>query len=115
LPPLATPPPDDYGGDLEGRSRFLVHVVDAVREVWPEDRPLFVRLSATDWAPGGWDVGETVELSRRLTSHGVDLIDVTSGGLVPGARIEVEPACWPDSSCATRTGRGAPPAPSATR
>ena len=93
---------DDYGGDLEGRSRFLVQVVDAVREVWPADRPLFVRLSATDWAPGGWDIGETVELARRLASHGVDLIDVTSGGLVPGARIEAEPAsrCRSPGSCA---------------
>src|SRR3954470_19187999 len=80
LSPLSNHRSDEYGGDLEGRSRFLIQVVDAVREVWPERRPLFVRFSATDWTPGGWDVPETVELSRRLVGHGVDLIDVTSGG-----------------------------------
>jgi 2,4-dienoyl-CoA reductase-like NADH-dependent reductase (Old Yellow Enzyme family) len=108
LSPLANHRTDDYGGDLEGRSRFLVQVVDAVREVWPEDRPLFVRLSATDWSPGGWDVGETVELARRLASHGVDLIDVTSGGLVPGARIEVEPGYQVPFARAVREGAGLP-------
>src|SRR4029450_1297779 len=108
LPPLATPPPDDYGGDLEGRSRFLVQVVDAVREVWPEDLPLFVRLSATDWVPGGGAVEETSELARRLASHGVDLIDVTSGGLVPGARIEVEPGYQVPFARAVREGAGLP-------
>ena len=108
LSPLANHRTDDYGGELEGRSRFLIQVVDAVREVWPEDRPLFVRLSATDWAPGGWDVEETVELSRRLESHGVDLIDVTSGGLVPGARIEVEPGYQVPFARAVREGAGLP-------
>ncbi len=108
LSPLANHRTDDYGGDLEGRSRFLVQVVDAVREIWPEDRPLFVRLSATDRAPGGWDVGETVELSRRLASHGVDLIDVTSGGLVPGARVEVEPGYQVPFARAVREGAGLP-------
>ena len=108
LSPLANHRTDDYGGDLEGRSRFLVQVVDAVREVWPEDLPLFVRLSATDWAPGGWDVEETVELARRLASHGVDLIDVTSGGLVPGARIEVEPGYQVPFARAVREGAGLP-------
>jgi 2,4-dienoyl-CoA reductase-like NADH-dependent reductase (Old Yellow Enzyme family) len=108
LSPLANHRTDDYGGDLEGRSRFLVQVVGAVREVWPEDRPLFVRLSATDWAPGGWDVGETVELAGRLASHGVDLIDVTSGGLVPGARVEVEPGYQVPFARAVREGSGLP-------
>jgi 2,4-dienoyl-CoA reductase-like NADH-dependent reductase (Old Yellow Enzyme family) len=108
LSPLANHRTDDYGGDLEGRSRFLVQVVDAVRAVWPEERPLFVRFSATDWSPGGWDVEETVELSRRLVSHGVDLIDVTSGGLVPGARIEVEPGYQVPFARAIREGSGLP-------
>jgi 2,4-dienoyl-CoA reductase-like NADH-dependent reductase (Old Yellow Enzyme family) len=108
LSPLANQRTDDYGGDLEGRSRFLVQVVDAVRAVWPEGRPLFVRLSATDWSPGGWDVEETVELSRRLVTHGVDLIDVTSGGLVPGARIEVEPGYQVPFARAVREGSGLP-------
>jgi 2,4-dienoyl-CoA reductase-like NADH-dependent reductase (Old Yellow Enzyme family) len=108
LSPLSNHRTDDYGGDLEGRSRFLVQVVDAVREVWPERRPLFVRFSATDWTPGGWDVPETVELSRRLVGHGVDLIDVTSGGLVPGARIEVEPGYQVPFARAVRERSGLP-------
>jgi len=108
LSPLSNHRTDDYGGALEGRSRFLVQVVDAVRKVWPEERPLFVRFSATDWAPGGWDVRETVELSRRLADHGVDLIDVTSGGLVPGARIEVEPGYQVPFARAVREGSGLP-------
>jgi 2,4-dienoyl-CoA reductase-like NADH-dependent reductase (Old Yellow Enzyme family) len=108
LSPLSNHRTDDYGGDLEGRSRFLVQVVDAVRAVWPEERPLFVRFSATDWSPGGWDVAETVELSRRLVAHGVDLIDVTSGGLVPGARIEVEPGYQVPFARAIREGSGLP-------
>jgi 2,4-dienoyl-CoA reductase-like NADH-dependent reductase (Old Yellow Enzyme family) len=108
LSPLSNHRTDDYGGDLEGRSRFLVQVVDAVREVWPEERPLFVRFSATDWSPDGWDVDETVELSRRLVGHGVDLIDVTSGGLVPGARIEVEPGYQVPFARAVREGAGLP-------
>jgi 2,4-dienoyl-CoA reductase-like NADH-dependent reductase (Old Yellow Enzyme family) len=108
LSPLANHRTDAYGGDLTGRSRFLVQVVDAVRAIWPEERPLFVRLSATDWSPGGWDVEETVELSRRLVTHGVDLIDVTSGGLVPGARIEVEPGYQVPFARAVREGSGLP-------
>jgi 2,4-dienoyl-CoA reductase-like NADH-dependent reductase (Old Yellow Enzyme family) len=108
LSPLSNHRTDEYGGDLEGRSRFLVQVVDAVRAVWPEERPLFVRFSATDWTPGGWDVEETVELSRRLVGHGVDLIDVTSGGLVPGARIEVEPGYQVPFARAIREGAGIP-------
>jgi 2,4-dienoyl-CoA reductase-like NADH-dependent reductase (Old Yellow Enzyme family) len=104
LSPLSNHRSDEYGGDLEGRSRFLVQVVDAVRAVWPE-RPLFVRLSATDWSAGGWDVEETVELSRRLDGHGVDLVDVTSGGLVPGARCPAPGSRW---SRATRCPSPAP-------
>jgi 2,4-dienoyl-CoA reductase-like NADH-dependent reductase (Old Yellow Enzyme family) len=108
LSPLSNHRSDEYGGDLEGRSRFLVQVVDAVREVWPESSPIFVRFSATDWMQGGWDVPETVELSRRLAGHGVDLIDVTSGGLVPGARIEVEPGYQVPFARAIREGSGLP-------
>jgi 2,4-dienoyl-CoA reductase-like NADH-dependent reductase (Old Yellow Enzyme family) len=108
LSPLSNHRTDEYGGDLEGRSRFLVQVVDAVREVWPDGHPLFVRFSATDWTQGGWDVPETVELSKRLAGHGVDLIDVTSGGLVPGARIEVEPGYQVPFARAVREGSGLP-------
>jgi 2,4-dienoyl-CoA reductase-like NADH-dependent reductase (Old Yellow Enzyme family) len=108
LSPLSNHRADQYGGDLEGRSRFLVQVVDAVREVWPDSAPLFVRFSATDWTPGGWDVPETVELAKRLAGHGVDLIDVTSGGLMPAARIEVEPGYQVPFARAVREGSGLP-------
>jgi 2,4-dienoyl-CoA reductase-like NADH-dependent reductase (Old Yellow Enzyme family) len=108
LSPLSNHRTDEYGGDLDGRSRFLVQVTDAVRARWPEQQPLFVRFSATDWADGGWTVDETVDLSRRLVAHGVDLVDVTSGGLVPGARIEVEPGYQVPFARAVREGAGLP-------
>jgi 2,4-dienoyl-CoA reductase-like NADH-dependent reductase (Old Yellow Enzyme family) len=108
LSPLSNHRTDEYGGDADGRSRFLIQVTDAVRAVWPAERPLFVRFSATDWVEGGWDVGDTVELSRRLIRHGVDLVDVTSGGLVPGARIEVEPGYQVPFARAVREGAGLP-------
>jgi 2,4-dienoyl-CoA reductase-like NADH-dependent reductase (Old Yellow Enzyme family) len=108
LSPLSNRRLDEYGGDRGGRSRFLIEVVDAVRAEWPEDRPLFVRFSATDWAEGGWSVDETVELSRRLVAHGVDLIDVSSGGLVPDARIKAEPGYQVPFARAVRAGSGLP-------
>jgi 2,4-dienoyl-CoA reductase-like NADH-dependent reductase (Old Yellow Enzyme family) len=108
LSPLSNRRLDEYGGDLDGRSRFLIEVVDAVRAEWPVDRPVFVRFSATDWAEGGWSVEETVELSRRLVAHGVDLVDVSSGGLVPDARIEVESGYQVPFARAVREGSGLP-------
>ncbi|MET8893558.1 NADH:flavin oxidoreductase/NADH oxidase [Streptomyces albogriseolus] len=108
LSPLSNHRSDEYGGDLDGRSRFLVQVTDAVRAHWPEDRPLFVRFSATDWADGGWTPEETVELSRHLVAHGVDLVDVTSGGLVHNARIEVEPGYQVPFARAVREGAALP-------
>lgn len=108
LSPLSNHRVDEYGGDLDGRSRFLIQVTDAVRAVWPAERPLFVRFSATDWAEGGWDIEDTVELSRHLIGHGVDLVDVTSGGLVPGARIEIEPGYQVPFARAVREGAGLP-------
>ena len=91
LSPLANRRDDAYGGDLEGRIRLVLEVVEAVRGVWPAELPLLVRISATDWAEGGWDLEQSVELARRLGPLGVDLIDCSSGGLVPGVRIPVEP------------------------
>jgi len=91
LSPLTNHRSDRYGGSFENRIRFLVEVAAAVREVWPERLPLAVRLSCTDWMPGGWDIEQTVELSRRLKGQGVDLIDCSSGGLVPDAQIPVAP------------------------
>ena len=91
LSPLANRRTDEYGGSLENRSRLALQVVDAVRGEWPEHLPLFVRISATDWAEGGWNVDESVELARRLREHGVDLVDVSSGGQVPNAQIPAGP------------------------
>jgi 2,4-dienoyl-CoA reductase-like NADH-dependent reductase (Old Yellow Enzyme family) len=79
------------GGAFENRIRFGLRVVQAVREVWPEKQPVFVRISATDWKEGGWDLEQSIELSRRLKAAGVDLVDVSSGGAVPGVQIPVGP------------------------
>ncbi|ACH39147.1 NADPH-dependent enal/enone/nitroreductase, Oye family [Citrifermentans bemidjiense Bem] len=85
LSPLANLRADDFGGSLENRCRFPLRVAKAVREIWPEHLPVFVRVSASDWMEGGWDLEQTVELVRRLKAIGVDLIDCSSGGLVPEA------------------------------
>jgi 2,4-dienoyl-CoA reductase-like NADH-dependent reductase (Old Yellow Enzyme family) len=91
LSPLANHRTDAYGGSLENRTRLVLQVVDAVRAVWPAHLPLFVRISATDWAEGGWSPEESILLSRSLSEHGADLIDVSSGGMVPNAQIPVGP------------------------
>jgi 2,4-dienoyl-CoA reductase-like NADH-dependent reductase (Old Yellow Enzyme family) len=91
LSPLSNKREDEFGGSLEGRMRFPLRVAEAVRRIWPERLPLFVRISATDWVEGGWDMEQSVELSRRLREAGADLIDCSSGGLVPGAKITVGP------------------------
>ncbi len=83
LSPLANRREDLYGGSLENRMRFLHRVVSSVREVWPERAPLFVRVSASDWTPGGMDVDQMVEVARTLPALGVDLVDSSSGGVVP--------------------------------
>ncbi|MDD5562806.1 MAG: NADH:flavin oxidoreductase/NADH oxidase [Thermoanaerobaculaceae bacterium] len=91
LSPLSNRRDDGYGGSLEGRMRFPLEVAAAVRAAWPEERPLFVRISATDWAAGGWDADEAVQFARRLKEAGVDLVDCSSGGLVANARVPVGP------------------------
>ena len=92
LSPVSNRREDAYGGPLENRMRLLLRVVDRVRSVWPDDLPLFVRISATDWLPeGGWDLEQSVALAKELKSRGVDLIDTSSGGLVPHARVPVAP------------------------
>jgi 2,4-dienoyl-CoA reductase-like NADH-dependent reductase (Old Yellow Enzyme family) len=90
LSPLSNHRADGYGGDLAGRSRLLLEVTDAVRAAWPQDKPLLVRISATEWTEGGFSVEEATELSAILAGHGVDLIDVSSGGNVL-ARIPGDP------------------------
>jgi 2,4-dienoyl-CoA reductase-like NADH-dependent reductase (Old Yellow Enzyme family) len=87
LSPISNHRNDQYGGSLENRMRLLLRVVDGLRGLMPEEMPLFVRISATDWVEGGWDVEQAVELAKRLKASGVDLIDVSSGGMVPYARI----------------------------
>ncbi len=89
LSPIANPREDAYGGSLENRTRFAREVVAAVREAWPERLPLLVRISATDWADGGWTVDESVQLARAFRDLGVDLVDTSSGGMVATARVPV--------------------------
>ena len=91
LSPLANRRTDVYGGSFRNRTRLTLEVVDAVRAVWPAHLPLFVRISATDWAEDGWTVDESVELAGLLREHGVDLLDVSSGGQIPNAEIPVGP------------------------
>ncbi len=91
LSPLVNTRTDAYGGSFDGRARLCLEVAGAVRRVWPDRLPVFVRISSTDWMPGGWDLDEAVELARRLKAAGVDLIDCSSGGAVPGAAIPTAP------------------------
>ncbi len=92
LSPLANRRTDSYGGSLANRTRLMVQVADAVRAAWSAELPLFVRISATDWVEGGWTADESVELARVLKQHGADLVDASSGGMAPAAKIPVGPA-----------------------
>jgi 2,4-dienoyl-CoA reductase-like NADH-dependent reductase (Old Yellow Enzyme family) len=89
LSPLSNQRTDQYGGSFENRIRFLCETVVAVRQVWPEKYPLFVRTSSTDWTEGGWTTGDAVALAKKLRPLGVDLIDCSSGGNVPNAKIPI--------------------------
>ena len=91
LSPLSNHRTDSYGGSFENRTRLLREIVVAVRRVWPERAPLFVRISATDWVEGGWDIEQSVELGRQLKQLGIDLVDCSSGGNVAQAKIPVGP------------------------
>jgi 2,4-dienoyl-CoA reductase-like NADH-dependent reductase (Old Yellow Enzyme family) len=91
LSPLSNQRQDEYGGTFQNRTRLLREIVAAVRSSWPEQAPLFVRISATDWVDGGWDLQQSVELARALKQLGVDLIDCSSGGNVPQAKVPVGP------------------------
>jgi 2,4-dienoyl-CoA reductase-like NADH-dependent reductase (Old Yellow Enzyme family) len=91
LSPLSNTRDDEYGGSLENRMRMTLRVTEAVRQAWPDELPLFVRISASDWAEGGWDLAQSIELAKRLAPLGVDLIDCSSGGAVPHAKIELGP------------------------
>ncbi len=91
LSPLSNQRTDAYGGSFENRIRLFVEVTQAVREVWPDTLPLLARFSGTDWVPGGWDVEQSIALARVLAPLGVDLIDCSSGGIVPGVTIPIGP------------------------
>jgi 2,4-dienoyl-CoA reductase-like NADH-dependent reductase (Old Yellow Enzyme family) len=92
LSPLSNQRTDEYGGSFENRTRFLLEVTDAIRDVWPEKLPLFVRISATDWTEGGWTEEESIALSHILKNRGVDLIDCSTGGNVHNAKIPLGPS-----------------------
>lgn len=92
LSPLCNQRTDSYGGSRENRMRLAVEIASSARKALPETVPLFARLSCTDWAPGGWDIEDSVELSKRLKDAGVDLIDCSSGGVVHHAKVQVGPA-----------------------
>jgi 2,4-dienoyl-CoA reductase-like NADH-dependent reductase (Old Yellow Enzyme family) len=106
LSPLANRRTDGYGGSLENRMRLPVEVAQRVRAEWPESLPLFVRVSASDWVDGGWDLPSTVELARRLKAVGVDLVDCSSGGIVPGVRAPVGPGYQTPFAAAVRREAG---------
>jgi 2,4-dienoyl-CoA reductase-like NADH-dependent reductase (Old Yellow Enzyme family) len=91
MSPLSNTRTDEYGGKFENRIRLATQVVCAVREVWPQRLPLFVRVSATDWKEGGWDLAQTIALARELKPLGVDLIDASSGGTALGVKIPLGP------------------------
>jgi 2,4-dienoyl-CoA reductase-like NADH-dependent reductase (Old Yellow Enzyme family) len=91
MSPLINTRTDAYGGSFDNRIRLTLDVVGAVRTVWPESLPLFVRISATDWVDGGWDIEQSIALARRLRESGVDLVDCSSGGAVAHARIPLAP------------------------
>jgi 2,4-dienoyl-CoA reductase-like NADH-dependent reductase (Old Yellow Enzyme family) len=110
LSPLANRRTDEYGGDLAGRMRLVLEVVDAVRAVWPDARPLLMRVSATDWVEGGWDVESSVELARAAAARGVDLVDVSSGGLDHRQEIAVGPGYQVPFAAAVRAGAAVPTA-----
>lgn len=91
LSPLSNHRRDEYGGSLENRMRFPLEVARETRKVWPADRPLFVRISATDWVDGGWNLEDSLNFCGKLKSIGVDLIDCSTGGLSPLQKLEVSP------------------------
>jgi 2,4-dienoyl-CoA reductase-like NADH-dependent reductase (Old Yellow Enzyme family) len=91
LSPISNQRTDTYGGSLENRMRLPLEITDAVRAAWPEHLPLWVRISATDWVRGGWDLEQSVTLSKILKAHGVDVIDCSSGGMTPDAVIPAGP------------------------
>jgi len=108
LSPLANQRTDSYGGSFENRTRFPLAVARAVRDKWPADLPLFIRISCTDWVVGGWDLAQSIDFTRQLKAAGIDLIDCSSGGLVPQARIPAGPGYQTPFAAGIRTEAGLP-------
>ena len=106
LSPLSNARSDEYGGALQNRARLPLEVVHAVRSVWPERLPLMVRISATDWKDGGWDLEQSVQLARWLKEAGVDMIDCSSGGLAADAQIPARPGYQVPFAAAIRRDAG---------
>ena len=106
LSPLANHRQDEFGGSLEARVKFPRNVAAAVRDVWPDSLPVFVRISATDWVDNGWDLAQSIAFARRLRETGVDLIDCSSGGMVPDAKIPAGPGFQVPFSAAIRREAG---------
>ena len=106
LSPLTNKRTDAYGGTLENRLRLTVEVAARIRAVMPEDVPLFTRVSATDWVEGGWDVEQTIALARKLKTAGVDLIDCSSGGIVPRVAVPAAPGYQVPFASAIRSKAG---------
>ena len=106
LSPLANVRTDEYGGSLENRARLPLAVARAVREVWPAHLPVFVRISASDWVDGGWDLEQSIQFARWLKPIGIDLIDCSSGGLVADARIPAAPGFQVPFAAAIRAQAG---------
>jgi 2,4-dienoyl-CoA reductase-like NADH-dependent reductase (Old Yellow Enzyme family) len=110
LSPLSNKRTDRYGGSFENRIRFTVETAAALRDAMPQGMPLLTRISCSDWVEGGWTIEESVELSRRLGQIGVDMIDCSSGGSVPDAKIPMEPGYQVPFANAIRAGAGMPTA-----
>lgn len=110
LSPLSNRRTDAYGGSFENRSRLVREVANAVRAEWPDSLPLLIRLSATDWVDGGWNADETVLLCRELRGLGIDLVDVSTGGLVPTAVIPAGPGFQTEFAARIRKEAGVPTA-----
>lgn len=104
LSPLSNKRTDSYGGSFENRIRFLLEIVAAIREVWPEAYPLFVRISASDWHESGWQIEDSIKLANILKNNGVDLMDCSSGGVVPNVKIPAAPNYQVPFSEAVRKG-----------
>jgi len=108
LSPLSNKRKDEYGGGLENRMKFLLDVTAAIRSVWLAKYPLFLRISASDWTPEGWTIEDSVRLAKIVKEKGIDLIDCSSGGVIPNVKIPAAPGYQVPFSEAVRKGAGIP-------